>query len=63
MMRNRAEAKILLNPDGRKLGRQFPSMGKERVAYCLSKLRVLRVISHTALGVKAGFAIRGRERN
>lgn len=63
MMSNLVEAKTLLNTDGRKLGRQFPSMGQERVAYCLSKLKVLRVISHNALGVKAGFIMRRRERN
>lgn len=56
------EAKILLNPDGRQLGRKFPLMEKERLAYCLSKLRALRVIPHTALWVKASFAIRGREK-
>lgn len=38
-------------------------MGKERVGYRLSKLKALRVITHTALGIKAGFNIRGRDRN
>lgn len=38
-------------------------MGKKKVSYWISKLRALRAIPHIALGVKAGFEIRERERN
>lgn len=57
------EAKTLLNPEGRQLGRKRPLMGKERVTYILSKLPALEVILRSALGVKAGFEIGGREGN